>query len=288
MTEMWRRALAEPRVLVGGGLMLALLIVALLAPWLAPHDPGDQDLLNTLLPPVWEDGANPDFLLGTDSLGRCVLSRLIYGTRVALTVAIVAALGAAILGTVFALLAGYFGGLLDWLVGRAVDVWMSFPPVILSLILMVGFGTGLRNVILAIVIVDWTRFCRVVRSEVLNVTKRDYIPAARLMGFTHVQVILREVLPAVMPLLLTLLSIEMGIAVIVEAILSFVGLSVEADVAAWGVMIADARQYMYQAPWGLVLPVLGIFVAVLAANLLGDGLRRSLDPRLSQRLAAAR
>jgi len=288
MNEMWRRALAEPRVIVGGGLMLALLLIAVLAPWLAPHDPGDQDLLNTLLPPVWDEGANPDFLLGTDSLGRCILSRLIYGTRVAMTVAIVAALGAAILGTVFALVAGYFGGVLDWLIGRAVDVWMSFPPVILSLILMVGFGTGLRNVILAIVIVDWTRFCRVVRSEVLAVTKRDYIPAARLMGFTHVQVIVREVLPAVMPLLLTLLSIEMGIAVIVEAILSFVGLSVEADVAAWGVMIADARQYMYQAPWGLVLPVLGIFVAVLAANLLGDGLRRSLDPRLSQRLAAVR
>ncbi|HEX9466651.1 MAG TPA: ABC transporter permease, partial [Alphaproteobacteria bacterium] len=162
------------------------------------------------------------------------------------------------------------------------------PPVILSLILMVGFGTGLRNVILAIVIVDWTRFCRVVRSEVLAVMKRDYIPAARLVGFTHLQVILREVLPATTPLLLTLVSIEMGIAVIVEAILSFVGLSVETNVAAWGVMIADARQYMYQAEWGLIMPVLGIFITVLAANVLGDGLRRSLDPRLSQRLVAVR
>ncbi len=288
LPEMLRRALAEPRVLIGGGLMLLILAVAVFAPLLAPHDPGEQDLLSTLLPPAWADGGDAAFPLGTDSLGRCILSRLIYGARVAMMVAVLAALGAALLGSVLALISGYFGGAVDWLISRLVDIWMSFPPVILSLILMVGFGTGLRNVILAIVIVDWTRFCRVVRSEVLNVVKRDYIPAARLVGFTHRQVILREVLPAVTPLLLTLLSIEMGIAVIVEAILSFVGLSVEADVAAWGVMIADARQYMYQAAWGLVLPVLGIFTAVLAANLLGDGLRRSLDPRLSQRLAAVR
>jgi peptide/nickel transport system permease protein len=162
---------------------------------------------------------------------------------------------------------------------------MSFPPVVLSLILMVGFGAGLGNVILAIIVVDWTRFCRVVRSEVMIVMKRDYIPAARLLGFSHTRMILREVLPAVMPLLLTLVSIEMGIAVIVEAILSFVGLSVEPNVPAWGVMIADARDTMYQAEWGLIVPILGIFVTVLGANLLGDGLRRSLDPRLIRRSA---
>jgi peptide/nickel transport system permease protein len=288
MGDLVQRALREPRVIVGGALMLFVLAVAVLAPWLAPHDPTDQDLLHTLLPPIWQAGGEPEFPFGTDSLGRDILSRLIYGARVAMTVAIVAALGAAVLGSALALVAGYFGGLIDWLIGRAVDVWMSFPPVILSLILMVGFGTGLRNVILAIVIVDWTRFSRVVRSEVMAVMKRDYVPAARLVGFTHLQVILREVLPATTPLLLTLVSIEMGIAVIVEAILSFVGLSVETDVAAWGVMIADARQYMYQAEWGLILPVLAIFVTVLAANVLGDGLRRSLDPRLSQRLAAVR
>ncbi len=288
LPEMLRRALAEPRVLIGGGLMLLILAVAVLAPLLAPHDPGEQDLLNTLLPPAWADGGDAAFPLGTDSLGRCILSRLIYGARVAMMVAVLAALGAALLGSVLALVSGYFGGAVDWLISRLVDIWMSFPPVILSLILMVGFGAGLNNVILAIVVVDWTRFCRVVRSEVLAVMKRDYIPAARLVGFSHGQIILREVLPAVTPLLLTLFSIEMGIAVIVEAILSFVGLSVEPDVPAWGVMIADARQYMYQAAWGLIVPVLGIFVTVLAANLLGDGLRRSLDPRLSQRLAVAR
>jgi peptide/nickel transport system permease protein len=257
-----------------------LVLVAVLAPLLAPHNPADQDLLSTLLPPVWSSGGDPAYPLGTDALGRCILSRLIYGSRIALLVAVVSATGAMMLGTCLALLAGYFGGRVDWIIGRAVDVWMAFPPVILALILLVGLGAGVNKVILAIVIIDWTRFCRVIRSEVLVVMKRDYIPAARLAGFSHSQVILKEVLPAVAPLVITLLSLEMGIAVIIEATMSFVGLSVEADMAAWGVMIADARQFMYQSPWGVVLPMTAIFTTVLAFNLLGDGLRRALDPRL--------
>ena len=185
-------------------------------------------------------------------------------------------------GGTMALIAGYFGGRTDWLISRAVDAWMSFPPVILSVILMVGLGVGLIKVVLAIVLVDWTRFCRVVRSEVLVVVRKDYIAAARLVGFSNGQIIRREILPAVLPLMITLLSLEMGIAVIVEAILSFVGLSVGANVPAWGVMIADARNYMYQSTWALVLPVLAIFITVLGFNLLGDGLRRTLDARLLQ------
>ena len=137
-----------------------------------------------------------NYPLGTDSLGRCVLSRLIYGARTAMLVALFASLGAMIIGTVLAHISGYFGGAVDWLIGRLVDVWMSFPPVILSLILMVGLGVGLSKVILAIVLVDWTRFCRVLRSEVLIVTRHDYVAAARLLGFTHWQTIVREVLPA--------------------------------------------------------------------------------------------
>ena len=275
-----RRCLASPRVVAGALLIAGVMFAAAFAPLLAPHDPSEQDLLNTLLPPMWQAGGMREFPLGTDALGRCILSRLLFGARIAMYVAIVAASGAMLLGTALALAGGYFGGWLDWLIARAVDVWMAFPPVILSLILLVGLGAGLNNVVLAIVLIDWTRFCRVIRSEVLVVMKRDYIAAARLLGFSHVQVIVKEVLPAVMPLLITLMSLEMGIAVIVEAILSFVGLSVEPDVAAWGVMIADARQYMYQSAWGLVVPVLGIFTTVLAFNLLGDGLRRALDARL--------
>jgi len=282
------RLLAEPRVVVGGAIVAVLFLVAIGAPLLAPHPPNDQDLLNTLLPPAWLPGGHAEFVLGTDSLGRDVLARLIYGTRVAMTVAVGAAVGAAAIGSVLALLAGYFRGWVDWVISRALEVWLSFPPVILSLILMVGLGVGLRNVVLAIVLVDWTRFCRVIRAEVLAVCNRDYVPAARLFGFTHLQVIVREVFPAVLPLLLTLFSIEMGIAVIVEATLSFIGLSVEPSLPAWGAMIAQARQYVYQAAWGLIFPVLAIFVTVFGANVLGDGLRRTLDPVLVERIAVDR
>jgi peptide/nickel transport system permease protein len=274
----WMRS---ARVLIGLSIILVVLLAAVFAPLLAPHDPNDQNLISTLLPPAWLPGGDPEFLLGTDSLGRDVLSRLIYGARVAMTVAVVASFGAMLLGGVLAHVAGYFGGRIDWLIGRIVDVWMSFPPVILSLILMVGLGTGLRNVILAIILVDWTRFCRVLRSEVLVVRRRDYVTAARLIGFSHWRTITREIVPATVPLLITLMSLEMGIAVIVEAILSFVGMSVSADTPAWGQMIADARQYVYQSSWNLVFPILAIFVTVFAFNLLGDGLRRTLDVRLT-------
>ena len=274
----WMRS---TRVLVGLAIVLFVGLTAVFAPLIAPHDPNEQDLIATLLPPAWLPGGEAEFPLGTDSLGRCVLSRLIYGARVAMTVAVVASFGAMLLGGVLAHVAGYFGGKVDWLIGRVVDVWMSFPPVILSLILMVGLGTGLRNVILAIILVDWTRFCRVLRSEVLVVRRRDYVTAARLMGFSHWRTITREVLPATVPLLITLMSLEMGIAVIVEAILSFVGMSVSADTPAWGQMIADARQYVYQSSWVALFPGLALMLAVFCFNLLGDGLRRTLDVRLT-------
>ena len=279
----WGAVIRSPRVLIGGAIVLAIIGCALFVPWLAPNDPEEQNLISALLPPEWVEGGESQFPLGTDSLGRCLLSRLFFGTRVAIYVAVVAAFGAMLLGGVLAQIAGYFGGRVDWAIGRAVDVWMSFPPVVLSLILMVGFGVGVNNVVLAIILVDWTRFCRVLRSEVLVVMRRDYIAAARLVGFTHVQVMVRELLPAIVPLTITLLSLEMGIAVVVETILSFVGLSVEASVPAWGVMIADARNIMYQSPWNLVLPILAVFITVFGFNLLGDGLRRTVDPRLARR-----
>jgi peptide/nickel transport system permease protein len=274
------RSLRSPRVLIALVMILCILCCAIFAGLIAPNDPGDQNLLSILVPPAWSPGGDSAFPLGTDSLGRDVLSRLIYGARTAMLVAFFASLGAMIIGTVLAHISGYFGGTVDWIIGRLVDVWMSFPPVILSLILMVGLGVGLDRVILAIILVDWTRFCRVLRSEVLIVTRHDYVAAARLLGFTHWQAIVREVLPATLPLLITLMSLEMAIAVIVEAILSFVGLGVGANQPAWGQMIADARQYVYQSPWNLLLPALAIFFTVTAFNLLGDGLRRTLDVRL--------
>jgi peptide/nickel transport system permease protein len=274
----------QPRVWVGGVILLLTMLLAVFAPHIAPHDPLDQDLLHMLAPPMWAPDGSSAFPLGTDGLGRCVLSRAIYGARVALTVAITAAWGSMLLGSTLALLAGYFGGIVDRLISYVVDLWMSFPPVVLSLILLVGLGTGVDKVVLAVVLVDWTRFCRVVRADVLVTRRRDFVLAAQLIGFSHWRTMLREVLPAVVPLMITLFSIEMGVAIIVEATLSFIGLSVPPDITTWGQMLADARNDMQNAPWVLLTPVACIIVTVLACNLLGDGVRVALDPRLRQRV----
>ena len=273
---------ADIRLILSGGAVSAILLMALLAPWIAPHEPNDQDLLSILMPPVFA-GGSAEHLLGTDSLGRDILSRLIHGARTAMTVAIFASCGAMLLGSVLACIAGYFGGRIDWAISRLVEIWLSFPPVVLSMLLIVGLGIGTDKVILAIILVDWTRFCRVLRTEVQVTRRQDYVAYARLAGFSHGRIILREVLPGVLPMIVTLFSLQMGISVVVEAILSFVSMGVPADVPAWGQMIADARIDIYSAPWGLALPILMIFVTVLSFNALGDSLNRVLDPRSSAR-----
>ncbi len=274
----------SPQIGVGLTLVALLVMAAVGAPWLAPHDPQEQDLLAQLLPPAFA-GGDWAYPLGTDTLGRCVLSRLLYGARIAMAVAVLGASGAALLGTALGLISGYAGGRVDAVIGGVVDVWMAIPPIVFALILLVGLGAGLDRVILAIILVDWTRFCRIVRAEAMVVSRRDYVVAARLQGFSHTRALLTEVLPAVLPLVITLVSLEMGIAVIVEAILSFVGVSVPAETPAWGVMLADARTSLYQSPWGVAFPIFAIFASVLGFNLLGDGLRRAIDPSLSMRRA---
>ena len=245
---------------------------------LAPHDPVEQDLMNTLLPPSWLVGGDPAFPLGTDSLGRDVLSRLVYSTRVAAEVALVAASLACLVGSTLGLLAGYLGGWVDQLVSRVVDVWMAFPPVLLAIVLAAVLGAGLGSVIVAIVVVDWTRFARVVRAETMVQRNMDYVAAARMLGLRDRAIVRLEILPNLVPLLVTLISVEMGVAIIVEAVLSFVGLSVTGDTASWGGMIAEGRQVVHQGWWIMAAPMLCLFVAVLGFNMLSDGLRAALDP----------
>lgn len=266
------------RIWLGGGFILLLILVAMFAPLLAPFDPLEQDLMVATAAP----GVEPGHWLGTDSLGRDVLSRLIYGTRIALTVAFVAASLACLLGTTLGLLAGYYRGWVDAVVSRLVDIWMAFPPVLLSILLVAVLGAGLTSVIIAIVVIDWTRFARVVRAETQQQARLEYAEAASALGMGRGAILWREVLPNVLPVVLVLLSLEMGIAVIVEAILSFVGLSVSTDTPTWGGMIAEGRQIIYQAWWVLVFPLGALFLTVLAFNQLGDGLRQWLDPMLKR------
>jgi len=278
MTRRMRALLSEPKVLIGGGFILLLVLLAIFAPFISPKDPLEQDLMLGTLPPVGSPGTEPGYWFGTDDLGRDVLSRLIYGSRVALTVAFVAAGLAALIGTVLGLLAGWYGGWVDRVISRLVDIWMAFPPVLLSILLVAVLGSGIHSVIAAIVIIDWTRFCRVVRSETQAQAGMDYVTAARTIGFSKLRILRSEILPNVMPVLIALISLEMGIAIIVEAILSFVGLSVSSDTPTWGGMIAQGRQIVYQGWWVMVAPLLLLFATVLAFNQLGDGLRRALDP----------
>ena len=266
------------RIWLGGGFILFLILVAMFAPLLAPFDPLEQDLMAATAAP----GVEPGHWLGTDSLGRDVLSRLIYGTRIALTVAFVAAILACLLGTTLGLLAGYYRGWIDSGVSRLIDIWMAFPPVLLSILLVAVLGAGLTSVIVAIVVIDWTRFARVVRAETRQQARLEYAEAASALGMGRGAILWREVLPNVLPVVLVLLSLEMGIAVIVEAILSFVGLSVSTDTPTWGGMIAEGRQIIYQAWWVLVFPLGALFLTVLAFNQLGDGLRQWLDPVLKR------
>lgn len=278
MAKRVRALLSQPKVIFGGGFILILIILAVFAPYIAPKDPLEQDLMSGTLPPVWVDGSDPSFLLGTDDLGRDVLSRVIFGTRIALTVAFVAAGLAAFIGTLLGLLAGWYGGWIDKVISRLVDIWMAFPPVLLSILLVAVFGSGVHSVIAAIVIIDWTRFCRVMRSETQAQAHMDYVTAAHTIGFSRARILFSEILPNVMPVLIALVSLEMGIAVIVEAILSFVGLSVSSDTPTWGGMIAEGRQIIYEGWWVLLVPLVALFATVLAFNQLGDGLRRALDP----------
>jgi peptide/nickel transport system permease protein len=263
-----------------GGLLLAVLVVAaVFAPALTPFDPLDQDLGAQLAPPSWHFAAD-SHVLGTDSLGRDVLSRLIWGSRVALTVALVAGVLTALLGTALGLAAGFFGELADAVISRLVDIWSSFPPVLLAIILVALLGTGLWSVVVAIVVIDWTRFCRVVRAETLKQQRMDYVAAAIVAGLRPRAILWREVMPNVLPLVLVLLTLEMGIAVVVEAILSFVGLSISSDMPSWGGMIAEGREVVHEAPWVLVGALLALLATVLGFNLLGDGLKAELDPVL--------
>jgi peptide/nickel transport system permease protein len=276
--RLWRAALGNARVLFGGAVLLALIILAVGAPLWAPHDPLAQDLISSFLPPSWAPGGEAEYLLGTDSLGRDILSRLIYGAQIALTVAVVASFFAALIGTVLGLLAGYYGGWVDWLISRLVEIWMAFPAVLLSIVLVAVIGTGLHSVIIAIAVIDWTRFCRVVRAETMVQGRQDYVASAVTIGLSRRRTLFAEILPNIVPLLIVLFTLEMGIAIIVEAILSFVGLSVSSDTATWGGLIQEGRLYINQVPWLMVLPMVCIILSVLGLNALGDGLRASLDP----------
>jgi peptide/nickel transport system permease protein len=274
------RRRAGLRLWLSAGWLILLAVVAILAPYIAPQDPLAQDLMSGRMPPFWAEGGDKAFLLGTDSLGRDVLSRILFGARIALTVALLAGSATALIGATLGLLAGFLRGWVDLLVSRLIDIWMAFPPVLFSILLIAVTGPGLGPIILAIVVIDWTRFARVVRAEAMAQGAMDYVASARVAGRGRLGTMVREILPNVLPTITVLLTLEMGISVIVEAILSFVNLSISTDQPTWGGMIAEGRTSIHQAWWVLVFPLITLFLTVLSFSQLGEGLKDRYDPVL--------
>ena len=274
------RRRAGPRLWLSALWLGLVVLAAVFAPWVAPKDPLAQDLFLGRMPPFWVAGAEPGYWLGTDSLGRDVLSRIIWGARIALTVALVAGTITCLVGATLGLMAGYLRGWVDVVVSRFIDIWMAFPPVLFSILLIAVMGPGLWSIVIAIVVIDWTRFARVIRAEAMGQGAMDYVASARVAGRGRLSTMVTEILPNVLPTIVVLLTLEMGIAVIVEAILSFVNLSISTDEATWGGMISEGRTSIHQAWWVLVFPLVALFLTVLAFSQLGEGLKDRYDPVL--------
>ena len=258
----------------------AFVLLALFAPWIAPQDPTDADLFRRLAPPFWQQGAEAGFWLGCDGLGRDILSRLIFGARVSLSVAALVVGIAAVIGTMAGLAAGYLRGWTDIMISRLVDTLLGFPYLVFAIGLMAMMGPGLHNIVVALVLKEWVFTCRVVRGETLAAREQDYVEAARALGCTPRHIMLHEILPNVLSPVLVVATFRMAYVIIMEASLSFLGLGVQPPTASWGAMLSTGRNYVSTAWWVATLPGFCLFVLVLAVNLTGDAVRDRLDPRL--------
>ncbi len=267
-------------VQVGGALVALFIVASVLAPWLAPFDPHaiPTGLASASLRPP-----GPLYALGTDALGRDLVSRVLYGGRVSLMVGVGVELVTALMGTLIGLVAGYYGGWLDGLLMRVTDTVMAFPSLILAIGLIAVFEKpGLDKVFLVLVLLGWTTIARVVRGEVLSLKTREYVQAARALGVPNTVILVRHLLPNCLAPLLVAATIGVGGNMVAEAGLSFLGLGAQAPTISWGAMLAEGQTFLASAPWVAVFPGLALMLAVLGINLLGDGLRDLLDPRFRQ------
>ncbi|MBL8377466.1 MAG: ABC transporter permease [Burkholderiales bacterium] len=256
--------------------------VALAAPWLAPHDPEIGRLAMRFKPPAWVEGGTTRHLLGTDHQGRDVLSRLIFGARISLAVGVAAVLVAGVFGTLLGMLAGYFRGWVDQVISRIIDAWLALPSLVFAIFLAALTTPSAGNIVLILSVVYWTRYARVVRGEVLSLGTRDFVLLARVAGVTPLRILWRHILPNIMNTTVVLATLMLGVVIVTEASLSFLGVGVPPPQPAWGLMLADGKKGLMTGYWWLtVFPGLAIMLVVLAASLAGDWLRDRLDPRLT-------
>ena len=270
----------SPISLLGGIVVLLFILAAIFAPQITTHDPELGSLRNRLKPPAWEEGGSSEFLLGTDSQGRDLLTRMIYGTRISLLVGVLTVGIAASVGVFLGAVAGYFRGRIDMALSRFADLLMAFPFLIFAIAMMAFIGPGFGNLIMALAFKGWVEFFRLVRGEIISEKTKEYVEAARALGRSHTAIIVAEMLPNIIQSVFVIGTLRMGFFIVAEASLSFLGLGIQPPTPAWGSMVASGRDVMLTAWWVSTVPGLAIVLLVLSLNVFGEGLRDILDPRL--------
>jgi ABC-type dipeptide/oligopeptide/nickel transport system permease subunit len=276
LKRLWRLKWA----LVAAAITLAIVASAVLAPWIAPHDPLSVNIRHRLAPPAWMEGGASQHLLGTDPVGRDLLSRVLYGGRVSLVVGVAAVTVSATIGVLMGLVAGYFGGRLDWIITTLVNVMLTFPFVLFALAVIAVLGPSLPNMIIVLGIADWPLYTRVIRAETLAIREREFITAGRALGMSHSRIVFGQILPNLVSVIVVIATLQVARVIILESFLSFLGLGVQPPTPAWGNMLGEGRVYMLNSWWIATFPGLAIFVTTLAINLVGNGLRDWLDPHM--------
>lgn len=268
-----KRARKHHGLKIGFGILMVMAVFALFAPWLAPHDPYMQNLSLRMLPPVWNEGGSWEYLLGTDHLGRDYLSRLIHGARISMTIGLGAASIGAVIGVTLGLIAGYFGGWIDQAVNFLVTCQLAVPSLLLIMALVFVIGQSVTVVIFVIGATHWVFYLVVTRSATLRLRELDFVAAANAMGCSKFQIAVREVLPNLVNQIMVIFTLEVAVAILNEATLSFLGLGIPSPLPSWGLMIAEGKTAMFFQPWLVILPGIALFILVIAINLLGDGVR---------------
>ena len=273
-----RRVLGHRGLAMGATLLMLAVLAALLAPWIAPHDPYAQDVAQRMIPPVWHSNGSWEHVLGTDKLGRDYLSRLLFGARVSLLIGFVTALIAGCIGTTLGVLAGYFGGRVDAVVSYIITTRLAMPVVLVALAMASLVGGSLKVVIVLLGLLLWDRFAIVTRSATQQRRDAEFIAAAQALGASTPYILLRELLPNLMSALTVVATLEMAHAILLESTLSFLGLGVQPPTPSWGLMVAEGKAYMFFQPWVIMIPGIALAVLVLAINLVGDGIRDITAP----------
>ncbi|MGE5654128.1 MAG: ABC transporter permease [Bacillota bacterium] len=274
LLDVWRAFRRNRLAMLGLGVVCFFILVALFAPLLAPKDPYKVDMIKQFTPP------GSEFLLGSDTYGRDVLSRIIYGSRISLTIGVIPTLLSTTFGAVLGVIAGYFGGRVDSFIMRLADMVMAFPSLLLSMVVMYTLGASMYNLFIALSIVGWAGTSRIVRAQTLSYKEREFVEAARAAGVKTPIIMLRHIIPNCMPQLLIILTMGIPGAILSEASLSFLGVGAQPPMSSWGLMVSNGREYLTMAPWNSIYPGVAILITVLAFNFLGDGIRDALDPYL--------